>query len=104
MMDEQRQAIDQWHMESLNISVSKYGEDAGRYTGKVTFSNKDYESISLKINQEQAGRFLAIIADELHMTTGSICTMLVQSIKAMINPPKKVEELPEETSDVQSEG
>ena len=98
MTDEQQQAMNNWHLSDLTIRLETYGKDKGKYTGTARFTNKESEYIALRINQEQAGKFLAIITEDLHGATKDICTNLLTNVRCMIAPPKPVEEIEEEAS------
>ena len=99
MTDEQQQAMEDWHLNNLSIELQKYGDDKGKYQGRVTFTNKEYENITLRINEAQAGKFLAIIVDDLHLATCDITTHLLQNVRCMIEPPKEVKEIEGETNE-----
>ena len=54
-----------WELESFTIELQHWGESNGKYTGRVTFRNKEYEMFSIKVSQEKSAEILKLITAEL---------------------------------------
>jgi len=54
-----------WELESFTVELQHWGESKGKYTGKVTFRNKEYEMFSIKVSQEKSAEILKLITAEL---------------------------------------
>lgn len=66
-------------LESLQISLEpSYSEQAGQYTGKVTFENERKGVVKLSLSPELSNRILSVVADELVSTS----RMLAQELTA----------------------
>lgn len=42
-----------WELESFTVELQQWGEDIGKYKGRVTFRNKEYELFSIKVSQDK---------------------------------------------------
>lgn len=54
-----------WELESFTVELQQWGEDKGKYKGRVTFRNKEYEVFSIKVSQEKSTEILKLITAEL---------------------------------------
>ena len=56
---------DNWRLQDIELKFNTYGEEEGKYTGKVRFQNGEYESFCFKIRPEMAQRYIDLIADDV---------------------------------------
>ncbi|OQB09932.1 MAG: hypothetical protein BWY21_00579 [Parcubacteria group bacterium ADurb.Bin216] len=54
-----------WELESFTVELQHWGEDIGKYKGRVTFRNKEYELFSIKVSQDKSAEILKLITAEL---------------------------------------
>jgi hypothetical protein len=73
-----------WNLTDFKIEQKRYGNDKGKYFGKITFKNDEMESFNFNITPEDSEQFLAIIADKVVETAEK----LGQRIKADIQGRK----------------
>ena len=70
-----------WILREIKIEFQTYGEDKGKYTGKVVFQNGHFESFSFRIRPEMADQYIALIADDLVKGAENLGSDLLKSLK-----------------------
>ena len=54
-----------WELESFTVERISWGSDKGKYKGRVTFRNNEYEMFSIKVSQDKSTEILKLISAEL---------------------------------------
>jgi hypothetical protein len=75
-------------LESLQIQLEpSYSDQAGQYTGRVTFENERKGVVKLSLSPELSNRILAVVADELVATSRMVAMELtaqcIESVAAL---------------------
>jgi hypothetical protein len=69
-----------WKLDKIELEFNNYGENKGKYTGKVRFQNGDYESFSFKIRPDLAGPYVDLIAKDVVRGADSLARRLCESL------------------------
>ncbi|MEG0848466.1 MAG: hypothetical protein RSE50_00780 [Myroides sp.] len=70
-----------WILKKIEVEFQSYGEDKGKYTGKVSFTNGNFESFSFRIRPEMAENYIDLIADDLVKGAENLGADLLKSLK-----------------------
>lgn len=54
-----------WELESFTVERISWGEDKGKYKGRVTYRNNEFEMFSIKVSQDKSTEILKLITAEL---------------------------------------
>ena len=54
-----------WELESFTVERISWGSDKGKYKGRVTYRNNEFEMFSIKVSQEKSTESLKLITAEL---------------------------------------
>ncbi len=76
---------DSWKLDTLRLHYQDYGENKGKYIGKIKFSNGEEESFEFKITPEMAQRYFKLINKEIVKSAESLSSKLMKSLET-INP------------------
>lgn len=64
-------------LESLLITLEpSYSEQAGQYTGRITFENVNKGTVKLNLSNELSAKLLAVVANELVATSRMVAQEL----------------------------
>lgn len=77
-------------IKSIYLSVQEYGPDKGKLTGKIEFINQ-YGEITARINQEQAGKIIAVLADSLVHTAKQTAALMTSEVLAQASGAELIE-------------
>jgi len=55
-----------WILRELKIEMVTYGENKGKYEGKISFQNEESESFSFKVKPEMAEQCLKILSTDIN--------------------------------------
>lgn len=77
-------------IKSIYLSVQEYGPDKGKLTGKIEFINQHGE-ITARINQEQAGKIIAVLADSLVQTAKQTASLMTSEVLAQASGATLIE-------------
>lgn len=69
-----------WRLDKIELEFNSYGEDKGKYSGKVRFQNGAYESFSFKIRPDMAGPYVDLIAKDVVKGADSLARRLCESL------------------------
>lgn len=69
-----------WRLDKIELEFISYGEDKGKYTGKIRFQNGAYESFSFRIRPEMAGPYVDLIAKDVVKGADSLARRLCESL------------------------
>lgn len=70
-----------WTLREIKIEFNSYGDNKGKYTGKISFGNGHHESFSFRIRPEMAEQYIALIADDLVKGAENLGSDLLKSLK-----------------------
>ena len=83
---------DEWTLNKIAIEFNTYGEDKGKYTGNVSFSNGHYESFSFRVRPNMAHDYIKLIAGDVVLAASTLGESLIKSLgKTMGNDKLKLE-------------
>lgn len=68
-------------VKNLFLRVEEYGPDKGKLSGTIEFLGK-YGEVKVRVNNEQAGRMLAIVAEEVIAAAKQTASMLTAEVIA----------------------
>ena len=71
---------EQWRLSSLELKFNTWGEDEGKYTGKIEFRNGLYESFSFRIRPDMAEPYIDLIASDIVTGAESLGKRLIESL------------------------
>lgn len=71
---------DNWKLEKLEIEFADYGENKGKYVGRIRFSNGDYESFCFKIRPGMAEGYIDLIAVDIVKAAQNLGDRLIASL------------------------
>lgn len=80
-MSDEIEKSDDWKLRNLSLEFNIWGDDKGKYTGDITFSNGENESFSFKIKPDMAERYIDLIADDVVRGARSLSDRLIKSLK-----------------------
>ena len=74
------EARDNWRLDKIELEFISYGEDKGKYNGKIRFQNGEYESFSFKIRPEMAKPYIDLMSSDIVKCAELLGTRLVESL------------------------
>lgn len=69
-----------WRLDKIELEFKSYGEDAGKYVGRIRFQNGDYEQFSFKIRPHMAQPYIELIGADIVKCAESLGARLVESL------------------------
>jgi hypothetical protein len=57
-----------------------YGENKGKYEGKITFDNGEYESFTFKIRPDMAEQYINLMASDIVKSANELGKRLIESL------------------------
>ena len=85
---QEKEPRDDWKLKGLELELQGYGDDKGKYTGKVKFQNGEYESFEFKIRPDMAEAYINLIAADVVKSAENLGERLIVSL----NLRERVEE------------
>jgi hypothetical protein len=76
---------DDWTVESITISMQKWGDYKGKYTGKIKFENKSEEAFMFNLRPEMCEEYLKLISQEVVGAASMLGERLLTSLKLLPN-------------------
>jgi hypothetical protein len=71
---------DDWKLDKIELEFKSYGEDQGKYVGKIRFQNGEYESFSFKIRPDMAQPYIELIGADIVKCAESLGARLAESL------------------------
>ena len=71
---------DDWKLDKIELEFQSYGEDKGKYAGRIKFSNGEYESFSFKIKPDMAKPYIDLISDDIVEGAQRLGQRLIESL------------------------
>lgn len=72
--------VSSWALTDLRLELTEYGENKGKYTGRLSFSNKERDSFTFNIRPEMAQPFIDLIAKEVAACANKLGDKLITSL------------------------
>ncbi len=69
-----------WRLEKIEFEFKSYGENKGKYEGKIRFQNGEYESFCFKIRPEMAEKYIAIMSSDIVSSATDLGERLKKSL------------------------
>lgn len=83
-------------LESLYLSLDKYGASQGQYTGQLTFAS-ELGKVEIKLSPATSNKILKIVADEIVSSAREVAYDLTREvIEAVIAPREEKAKLQQE--------
>lgn len=77
-------------VKNLYLRMEEYGPDKGQLTGTIEFLGK-YGEVKVRVNNEQAGRMLTIVAEEIIAAAKQTASMLTAEVIANADGSQLIE-------------
>ena len=71
---------DNWRLRKIELEFQNWGENKGKYVGKISFENGEFESFNFKIQPEMAQPYIDIMAKDIVKCAESLGSRLVESL------------------------
>lgn len=72
-----------WALNSLTISLQKYGEFQGKYVGKIEFQNKTNEAFMFNLSPEKTAKYIQLVSEELVSSASALGQDLMVSLNLL---------------------
>lgn len=79
-----------WQLKTLNINFMTYGDYAGKYVGKVEFSNRQNDAFVFNLSPEETEKYMALISEKLVSNASNLGDKLLASLN-LLPAPKTVQ-------------
>lgn len=79
-MNDNIESKDTWKLDKIELELKTYGEDEGKYVGRVRFGNGHCETFSFRIRPAMADRYVELIADDLVRGASRLSDDLLKSL------------------------
>lgn len=70
-----------WILEKITIEYVRYGDDKGKYKGRITFQNGEFESFSFNLKPELTQPYLDLISNEIVKSSNELTVRLLEQLK-----------------------
>jgi hypothetical protein len=71
---------DDWRLQKIELEFQAYGEDKGKYVGKIKFQNGQFESFDFKIRPEMAQPYIDLMSADIVKCAESLGSRLIESL------------------------
>lgn len=71
---------DKWRLQKIELEFQNYGEDKGKYIGKIRFQNGEYESFEFKIRPDMADAYIKLISSDVVKCAENLGSRLLESL------------------------
>lgn len=69
-----------WRLQKIELEFQRFGENKGKYIGKIRFENGDFESFEFKIKPEMAQPYIDLIGSDIVKCAESLGSRLIKSL------------------------
>ncbi len=80
-MEKEKENLDEWRLDKIELKFESYGEDKGKYKGKITFGNGHWESFTFMIKPSMAERYIEVISEDVVKSASQLSEKLLKSLK-----------------------
>lgn len=77
---ETKQPKDDWKLTSIKFDFMTYGDNKGKYEGRISFSNGEYESFSFKIYPQMAEKYIQLMSKDIVSSASQLGERLIESL------------------------
>lgn len=77
---EQKAPKDKWRLQKIEIEFQRWGEDKGKYAGKIVFENEEMEGFNFKVRPDMAQAYLDLMASDIVKSAESLGSRLLDSL------------------------
>ena len=71
---------DNWILQKIEIEFQQWGEDKGKYVGRIAFQNGDNESFVFKIRPEMAKPYIELMSKDIIKCAETLGERLTKSL------------------------
>lgn len=79
-MSDKQTKLPKWRLEKIEIEYNTYGPDKGKYSGKVKFTNTNWETFTFNISEEMANAYLKMIAQGVVNNAEQLSKSLIETL------------------------
>lgn len=79
-MEDIKEPGSDWRLQKIELEFQSYGEDRGKYKGKISFRNGNFESFVCDITPEMAQPYIDLIAERVVESASSLGQNLIKSL------------------------
>jgi hypothetical protein len=79
-MEESNTNQSEWRLQKIEIEYNSWGDNKGKYTGRICFQNKDVENFTFNIRPDMAQQYIELISSEVVKSAESLGSKLVESL------------------------
>lgn len=72
----------EWMLKSLGFRLETWGKNKGKYVGQIEFANGQNESFTFKMTPDTAGKYIALISDDVVKGASELGEKLLVSLKS----------------------
>lgn len=69
-----------WRLQKIELEFQRYGEDEGKYIGKITFENGEWESFTFIIRPNMAASYIELISKDVVKCASQLSEKLLKSL------------------------
>lgn len=69
-----------WRLQKIELEFQRFGENKGKYIGKIRFENGDFESFEFKIKPEMSQPYIDLISSDIVKCAESLGSRLITSL------------------------
>lgn len=69
-----------WKLENIELKLERFGENKGKYVGKVQFQNDEYDYFSFRIRPDMAQPYINLISEEIVRSATELGQKLLVSL------------------------
>ena len=84
-----------YRLQKIEIEFARWGENKGKYVGKVQFENGDSEQFSFNVTPEMSQDFLNLCSKQIVTAANQLGDKLLQSLNLI--PVQAVQQLTDKT-------
>lgn len=70
-----------WILERITIEYVRYGDDKGKYKGRIAFQNGEFEMFSFNLKPELTQPYLDLISNEIVKSSNELTVRLLEQLK-----------------------
>lgn len=79
-MENELDINNEWKLQKIELELQTFGDNKGKYIGKIKFQNGDYESISFKIKPNMAQQYIDLMSSDIVKHTEALNERLLSSL------------------------
>jgi hypothetical protein len=70
----------EWKLDKIELEFQRWGENKGKYSGSIKFSNGENESFSFNVRPELAQPYIDLMAKDIVIAASGLADRLMESL------------------------